>query len=584
MLRLPSVKNLMLGLQQVLTRFPWVVFAAALKVSAVIFLVENSVKHEFYFLFVRLTLLLFLAIPLFLSLTLVAERRQWKAAYQILAGLGIVALLVLFFMTMEPTPIQRDYYRFGMFLVCAHLLVSFAPFIGFDEPNGFWQFNKTMLLQFLTATLYAGTLFLGLIIAIETVRFLFDVPFSSTFELNLFLIIAGFFHTIFFLNGFPARLETLENQTTYSKSVKLFTQYVLLPLEVIYLIILYVYFGKILVQWQLPQGGVAYLVMAFSVAGILALLLLFPLRNQAEERWIRLFTRRFHLALFPLIILLFVAIFRRINDYGITENRYLVAALAVWLAGISLYLLFSKKDDIRWIPLSLCVVSFLLAVGPWSIFSVSRRHQAQRFEKILKEYNLLSFSQNRNGKIDLTTEKYEQLISGIHYFRNRRELSTLTPFFTSLPAKSQEAFTVANAMEAELSEVVDVKTPVEKTQTFQYYGLAGADQEGFTIDIKGYNYLWGVEFNGEESFISNEWTIKTTEKGALVTVLSKGSPVVVWNVAERLAQLQPQYGDSSYELTPEELTFSHTGLKLVLKNANKQRDIYNFQGFLLRKK
>ena len=129
---------------------------------------------------------------------MVAERRRSRPATLAAGALGVVALLAAYYLTISPIPIQRDYYRFGMFLVCAHLLVSFAPFVGYDEPNGFWQFNKTMLLQFLTATLYAGTLYIGIVIAVETVRFLFDVTYSTKIELDLFVLIGGFFHTLFF--------------------------------------------------------------------------------------------------------------------------------------------------------------------------------------------------------------------------------------------------------------------------------------------------------------------------------------------------------------------------------------------------
>ena len=233
-------------------------------------------------------------------------------------------------------------------------------------------------------------------------------------------------------------MDLLESQKAYSRGVKLFTQYVLLPLEVVYLLILYVYTAKILIQWQLPQGGVAYLVMAFSVAGIFALLLLYPIRDSAEERWIRIFTRWFYLALFPLIVLLGVAIFRRIGEYGVTENRYLVAALAVWLTGITIYFLISKKDDIRWIPLSLFVASFLLAVGPWSIFAYSRQNQAKRFGVLLEKYDLLDSRGKIARKDTLPREDYERLVSGVRYFRDRNEIGTLNPFFDSLPQNENQ--------------------------------------------------------------------------------------------------------------------------------------------------
>lgn len=581
MLRLPSLKNLTYGIEQVVRRFPLGVLVAALKAIMLFTLVESPPQSPDEPLYIRIVLMLFLALPLFLSLHLVAERRQWSLATLAAGAIGVMALLGVYFFTISPDPIQRDYYRFGMFLACAHLLVSFAPFVGYDEPNGFWQFNKTMLLQFLTATLYAGTLYIGIVIAVETVRFLFDVSYSIKIELDLFVWIGGFFHTLFFLNGFPTNLETLEAQKGYSAGVKLFTQYVLLPLEVVYLLILYIYSAKILVQWQLPQGGVAYLVMAFSVAGIFALLLLYPIRDSAEERWIRIFTKRFHLALFPLIVLLGVAISRRISEYGVTENRYLVAALAVWLTGITLYFLFSKKDDIRWIPLSLCAASFLLAVGPWSIFSYSRQNQAERFGKLLEKYKLLNGSGVMTGKGTLPAEDYDRLLSGVQYFRNRKEIRTLDSYFATLPQTSRQE-DLANAMINQLNRSVRKVEDTQASIAVLNYTLQGGNL-GIEVDIKGFDRLWDFDFYGDKSFEREAWKIESSNNGALLSVFKEGRKLVTWDIATRLTELEARYGSSTSDLPAASLTFEHPRMRLVLKKASRIYPTYAYQGVLLRK-
>jgi hypothetical protein len=580
-LRLPSLKTLTYGIEQVARRFPLVVLAAALKATMLYILIESPSTTPDYPLYIRIVLTLFLALPLFLSLHLVAERRQWSRAVLVAGAAGVGALLALYFFTISPDPIQRDYYRFGMFLACAHLLVSFAPFVGYDEPNGFWQFNKTMLLQFLTATLYAGTLYIGIVIAVETVRFLFDISFSTKIELDLFVWIAGFFHTLFFLNGFPAHLENLEAQKGYSPGVKLFTQYVLLPLDVVYLLILYIYSAKILIQWQLPQGGVAYLVMAFSVAGIFALLLLFPIRDSAEERWIRIFTKRFHLALFPLIVLLGVAIFRRISEYGFTENRYLVAALAVWLTGITLYFLISKKDDIRWIPLSLCVASFLLAVGPWSIFSYSRQNQARRFGALLEQYKLLDNSGKLTGKGTLPADDYERLISGVRYFRDRKEIGTLRPFFASVP-ESKDQFALAGVMEKQLRETVSTKTQKSGQADNVRYTLAGGDGM-YGTRIQGYDYLLVFDMYGDAVREQDTWKVEAAEQGARLNVSKSGKIIATWDVAARVAQIEQQYGATGYEVSPDLLTFTQARVRVSLNTITKSGKLYAYRGILLGK-
>ncbi len=581
MLRFPSLKNLTYGVEQVIRRFPLVVLVAALKAVILYLLIESPPLAPDQPLYIKITLVLFLALPLFLSLHLVAERRQWRIGTLLAGALGVAALLAAYYFTISPDPIQRDYYRFGMFLVCAHLLVSFAPFVGYDEPNGFWQFNKTMLLQFLNATLYAGTLYVGIIIAVETVRFLFDVTYPIKIEADLFVLIGGFFHTLFFLNGFPARLDLLEAQQSYSRGVKLFTQYVLLPLEVVYLLILYVYTAKILIQWQLPEGGVAYLVMAFSVAGIFALLLLYPIRDSAEERWIRIFTRWFYLALFPLIVLLGVAIFRRIGEYGVTENRYLVAALAVWLTGIALYFLISKKDDIRWIPLSLCVASFLLAVGPWSIFAYSRQNQAERFGALLEKYDLLNSQNVLSGKAPLPTEDYERLVSGVRYFRDRHEINTLAPFFANVPDQS-DPIAVANSMEKDLRAAVSVDSAQAKPAANVSYRLA--DSEGiYGTDLGGYDHALVFDLYGDASRTQGDWRVEAANHGRNLIVYFKEKEVSNFDIAARITEIEQSYRPNLYEVERESMTFSQPGIRVTLLEISRNNDFYSFRGVLLGK-
>jgi hypothetical protein len=57
---------------------------------------------------------------------------------------------------------------------------------------------------------------------------------------------------------------------------------------------------------------VSELILALAVAGILALLLIHPLRQSPENTWMRTFVRWFYRALLPLLGLLAVAIGTRI--------------------------------------------------------------------------------------------------------------------------------------------------------------------------------------------------------------------------------------------------------------------------------
>jgi len=78
------------------------------------------------------------------------------------------------------------------------------------------------------------------------------------------------------------------------------------------------------------------------------------------------------------LLLLFVAIGVRVNDYGLTELRYFTILLAVWLLGIALYFIINKSPRIQIIPVTLFILTLFATYGPQSATSLSKRSQLSR--------------------------------------------------------------------------------------------------------------------------------------------------------------------------------------------------------------
>ena len=174
-------------------------------------------------------------------------------------------------------------------------------------------------------------------------------------SINRFSFLSIFGSCFIFLLFNENGLFYLEKNSDYPVILKFFTQYVLVPLLLIYSVILYFYSAKILINWELPRGWVSYLVLAYSVVGILAILLVHPLKEDSTKSWVKIFSKIFYYTLAPLIILLFVAIFTRILEYGYTEPRYFVLIIALWLTTVVFYFIFNKKQAIKFVPMSLFI-------------------------------------------------------------------------------------------------------------------------------------------------------------------------------------------------------------------------------------
>jgi len=429
-MNLPSVTQLTQQSARTFLRFPFTILDGVFGSVVSCILINNDGTDEK--LLFNLLMTTALGIPLFTTIVIVAEKKKWSRAMNLLAQ-SIGALLLAAYMMSLPgegaySP-SVHVIRFFVFVVALHLLVASAPFAGKGEINGFWQYNKALFLRFLTAVLYSGVLYTGLAIALSSIDHLFSIDISGRRYFQLWSIISGVFNTWFFLAGVPGDLDALDGQTEYPKGLKIFTQYILIPLVIVYLVILYAYEVKILAEWNWPKGWVANLVLGFSITGILSLLLVYPIRDRVENVWIRTFSKWYYIVLVPLVGLLLLAIWRRISDYGITENRYFVLVLGFWLAGIVLYFLASKVKNIKVIPMSLCVIACMVSFGPWGAFSVSEQSQIGRLRNLLIKAKVLVDGKIQKAVERVSFEDSKEVSSLIRYLSDVHDLDGIQPWF-----------------------------------------------------------------------------------------------------------------------------------------------------------
>ncbi|MCH9024805.1 MAG: DUF4153 domain-containing protein, partial [candidate division Zixibacteria bacterium] len=388
--KFPSFNFIYKNAAATFVRFPFTLLSAVLGAVVGIMLVESDRQSQEYVL-QKLGMVAALGLPLFTALAFYADKKLWDKSKNY--GLQVIGLifLVVYYLSIPGESESPNFHlqRFMLLNISFHFLVAFIPFIGGNQIRGFWQFNKSLFLRFLTAALYSAVLYIGLTIALAALDYLFGVDITWKSYMKLWIVIASIFQTWVFLAGVPVNLNALNDSQEYPKGLKVLAQYILLPLVALYFVILITYEFKIIIEWNLPKGWVSQLVLWFSVVGILSLLLLHPLRERTESKWIKVFSKWFFRMLLPLLGMLFFAIWVRISDYGITENRYYVLAMAIGLSFVVLYFIFSKAKDIRIIPMVVFAIAILSAFGPWGAFAVSKASQQNRMEAILIENEVL---------------------------------------------------------------------------------------------------------------------------------------------------------------------------------------------------
>jgi hypothetical protein len=490
MAKFPSFESILQASQKTISRFPLETILTILGTVFAILLSEerNDTNENFYtksIMCCSLCLVLFLSISLYFSAT---HKNSW---IRFLISLILGGLVTAFIFSFSEKITDVEALQFLVLNIALHLLVSFAGFISkVYNQEEFWEFNKQLFLRILTAGLYSVVLYSGLSLAILAVHHLFNVDFYDTIYLHLFFIIAGIFNTVFFLSGVPeTNNESSPLILKYPKGLKNFTQYVLLPLISIYLIILICYETKILVTLSLPVGWVSNLVLVFAIFGILSFLLVHPIAEETGNLWMRTFNRWFYYLLVPLLGLLFWAILYRIHLYGFTHERYYVLALSIWLTIVVAYFIIKKEPKIKFIPITMCITALLTILGPQSADSISKNSQLYRFESYLQKIE----------KEKLTFEQEQDLSSIVDFLEENYDSEALLPFtkdkLTALIKKDKNpnSSQIMKALGLDYRAQYDQKGKTNKEYFYNYYENNNQNIE----NIQGYDVSFSI-LNNED--------------------------------------------------------------------------------------
>ena len=634
-MKLPSLTSLIHKAIDTVKRFPLTLLSAATGVSIALYLIENNRKlSDEVSVYFNAIAICGLGLSLFFSIHILMEKQQsnirQKAMYII--G-GLVFLGLVYWSLPEKNDLmgaETPYLRLAAYFISAHLLSAFIPFIQNKNLNGFWQYNRRLFIRFLTAALYSAVLFIGISLALVAISELFDVRIKEERFGEIWVIIAGLFNTWLFLSGVPKDFSALDEDTDYPKGLRVFAQYILLPLLALYMIILYAYGAKIIMQWNWPKGIISYLVICVSVVGSLTFLLLYPYGNTEEHRWIKTAQKGFYLLMLPLLVILFIAISMRLNDYGITIHRYIVFMLGVWLTVVSVYSI-SGRPNIRFIPMSLTLVILLSIFGPWSMFSVSASSQKGRLENMLSKARILkdgkiqhenkipSGKANETDNIDglknstMVSDSIRQEIGSImEYLRDIDRLDNLNNWFTQdmskLSAKAK-FYTLddlyMNAMGLSVSE--NWQDTDQDEPEYEKNISPQTKEEIKSIPVEGYQWMIPINDYGSQekdylidTFELNGVKYKMTYSDhdhANIEISSGGKNALVLSLDSMILAQEKKDNDDNY-CSQEELTLIQKGeeieAKLMLSNMSvylnrkkqtkKRFEMTSIKGWLLLRK
>lgn len=366
--------------------------------------------------FFCLTMSLALGIPLTLGARIIFPR----PLYAMLTGL---LLPFLFFLGMWWVSLSGQHSAISVlsFFVLTHLFVAIAPQLArqkkFAESDvSVWNFNWFLFQRFLVASITASILSIAGSIALWSLKSLFSISFPS--EWYAWLTLTCFFPiqtsmVLMSLNSYKDQPLHGSHRPDESTTL-LITQWLFAPIIAIYFIILYVYMAKILISGIWPKGQVGGLVSGLTAVIFTAFILQSPARVTKEkilsaiERW------SFPL-LIPCLLILIVALLKRISVYGWTPSRYTVFMLALWAIGLSVWFLRPQGRHKLLVPLSLFFLTLLTWVGPLSPYSVGLRSQTATMKAKLAKLDFVWNAAGQVPRFEIKSTKQQRLDVGLSY-------------------------------------------------------------------------------------------------------------------------------------------------------------------------
>ena len=271
----------------------------------------------------------------------------------------------------------------------------------FEKNNQVFTYRNFTNLFHLGLATAVWLLVFGLVAAILfTITTLFNVEFSDSFYQHFYTSLGIFTLPLFFL---VFQQRQAKSEMTLSRIFDILVNFVLAPALMIFTVLLYAYVVQIIFEGVLPKGMLANITLPYLLAG----LGVYALRSIcAKARWETFFKFYPYLAIVP-IVLLWLAIDRRISAYAWTEQRIYLVALATAITIAYAILIVPKARQYRLISGVVMVAIFAMT---WVVKPQEIAYQSQtaRFQQLLKKLNLSDDSGKIRDDVDFV-ERLENM-------------------------------------------------------------------------------------------------------------------------------------------------------------------------------
>ena len=454
--------------------------------------------------------------------------------------------------------------NFIYFTLIAALVVG-TSFVGkFNYHKDFVVYVAKILRAFIISNIYSFIVFVGISGIIFALNSLFKFNFGSSVYLRVAIFSFILFNVVTFFSDFPKVRDSFTDYK-YPKAFRILLVYIITPIVIIYTAILLAYFVKILVLWQIPNNLIVNLVIWFASFSIVYL---FFLSRVDSITFINKFKIVFPFTLFPLLGMMFFAIYLRIKEYGMTENRYIVIAVGLWIFLSLIYYIFYRENSNISIPIFLSVIILITGIGPASATSLSIRSQNARLEKLLRDNKMIA-GEEIKPNINIESDAKSQIVDIVSYMVRTDRVDKLS-YMPKDFKLSEDSFTKLFGF----SNIIESKNYLG----YSYTDNLPTDSElGFDIDIEGYKHLIYV-YSLDDAVTSGNYKFEKDKKEIKIYKKSKSDykTIMTIDLAKLRDNLKLLYKTKD-RIELEDLAIEKDGYKVLFTNIyfGKEDNLYD---------
>lgn len=561
---LTAIKNALINLYKALERFP-VTIGYTTATTVMLIIISNQQpflyvgKHD---LMMQIAMVLALGAPVSLCIKLIFERKEANPAVRVFTYLLEGAVLIFYYFFLLDGFNMVPMSRYIALNIVFYLAFLFIPYL--YKKENFELYVIKVFTNFFVAVIYSMVLFAGLAAILFTIDKLLSVPVASKTYYHIWLIVAGIFAPSLFLAEIPASYHQFETDE-YPKLFKVLLLYIVMPVISVYTIILYIYFGKIIITQQWPVGLVSHLVLWYSVISAGVIFFISPVNN--ESRWAKGFIIWFPKLILPILVMMFISIGIRINVYGITENRYYVVALGLWALGVMIYFNLAKKRRNIILPVSISIIIILSVFGPLNSFSISKMSQNNRLENLLEKYDMVQENGIVKSNSEISKEDKIEMSQILYYFNKSHKLSDVR----FLP----EGFKLED-----MRELFGFDYQSKYGHLGEMYFSYKIENVIKQIDVQGFDYFFDIRnyYGRMETTAGNNIEVEYNQQNNELRIIFEGDEIYKDSMYKLVKQLNDKYGTENKQVTDfDDMTFLEENdklkLKIILNNVYGSKDI-----------